>query len=449
MFLPIASYERRTPNAATRLVNVYPEQNPPDAKSPVLLSRAPGVAAYATVGAGPGRGLHVMGGSLYAVSGTSLYRVGNATALGTVPGTSRVQMADNGTTLVMVTTPDAYYYSGGSVAQVSDADFTARGASSVSFVDGYFTFTEPGTGRFFSSDLYSTAFDALKFATAEGSPDNLVAHIVDHRQIILFGAESTETWWNSGADNFPFERMADGFMEIGCLGGVVKLDNSVYWVANDNTIRRLNGSTPVRVSTHGVEEKIRTYTSTPYAFAYALEGHLCAVFQWDEGTWVFDATSGSWHERETYRDSDSNPWRVCDTATLNGTVYVQDALTGAVGILSPDTFAEWGETIRAEWTYPSVFDANRRLFHSRLELLCESGVGVATGQGEVPAIVLSWSDDGGRTWTIAPARDIGRIGEFRHRVQWHRLGSSRDRCYRMLVTDPVALNIYGTTVDVE
>jgi hypothetical protein len=361
-----------------------------------------------------------------------------------VPGSGRVSMADNGTLLAIVAGGALYKYDG-TFAQVTDPDYP--GAGSVDFVDGYFTFTEPNSGRFFSSDLYSVDFDALKFATAEGAPDDLVTHIVDHRQLVLFGKRSTEIWWNSGADNFPFERVPQGFLEIGCLGGVAKIDNGIFWVANDNTVRRLEGITPVRVSTHAVEEAFRRYTSAPYAFTYTLEGHLVYIVQFDEATWAYDVTTGQWHERESLVDGLSKQWRVCDVATVAGTVYVQDAITGSVGILDPDVFAEWGGTMRAEWTYPAVYKGNQRVFHKRLEIVCETGVGLKAGQGEIPAIVLSWSDDGGRTWTTAPGRNIGAIGDYRHRVEWHRLGSSRDRVYRCLVSDPVRLNVIGTELD--
>lgn len=433
--LPLTSARRDEPANTGRLVNMMPEESE---RGPRLV-RAPGVRAWRSFGNGPGRGLHVMGGGLYVVSGQSLYNSAGA-VLGTLPGSEPVSMADNGSTLAIAANGEGYAYTG-TLAAFSDTDFP--GASEFDFLDGYFTFIEPGTGRFWVTDLYSTAVDPLKFATAEGAPDPVVNHIVDHREAILFGTQSVERWWNSGADNFPLERSPNGFMELGCLGGVAKLDNSVYWVANDITVRRLQGAVPVRVSTHAVEQAMRGYTGTPRAFTYTLDGHLCYVVTWNEGTWVHDITTGAWYERSSYLDE---RWRVCAAVSLNGQVYVQDRDTGAVGILDPNVYTEWGATVIGLWQYPSVHQEGRRLFHGRLELRAEPGVGLIGG--DAPQVMLAYSDDGGKTFDSLPARDIGSIGQYRDRCVWYRLGSARERVYRMAISDPVQINVLETTLQV-
>jgi len=47
-------------------------------------------------------------------------------------------------------------------------------------------------------DSTGTTIDPLYFAAAEGSPDNLVTLIVDHREIWLFGTNSVEVWYDAG-----------------------------------------------------------------------------------------------------------------------------------------------------------------------------------------------------------------------------------------------------------
>ena len=441
--LPISTTERRVPNAVSRLVNMQAEQNAPDAKMPYRVYRAPGVRAWKTCGTGPGRGLYVFAGSLWAVSGNDLYRVGEASA-GTIPGSGPVHMADDGVRLVIVTNPDAYVYTAGAVAQISDADF--EGASDVAFVDGYFVFSSTSSGRWFCSNLYSTEFDPLKFAYCEVNPDfNSGQIIADHRQVIIPGTASIQLWWNSGAGNFPFDVVPDGVIELGCRGGMVKIDNSVIWAADDGTVRRLTGRTPLRVSNHGVEEAIARYTGIPRAFAYTLEGHMVYCVSWNEATWCFDVTTGTWFQRESF---DGQPWRVCDVATLNGVVYAQDRTTGAVGILDPECYAEWGDRIVAEWTYPAICDGRRMIRHARLEVLAEAGVGLANGQGSAPQVMLHWSDDGAKEFKAFSARSLGAIGAYKDRVIWHRLGASRDRVYRCSVSDPVPVNVFDTVLDV-
>ena len=173
--LPIASYELRSRWASPqRLVNCYIEQLPAGAKSPVLLGRAPGIDTWTTVGVGQIRAMHVAQslGLLFVVSGSKLYSIDKnkaATLLGDV-GTGDIDIDSNETTVVVVSAPNAYYYDSttSTFGQITDPDFTARGAGDVEFLDNYLLFREPNSGRFFSSDLAdATSFDALNFATAE------------------------------------------------------------------------------------------------------------------------------------------------------------------------------------------------------------------------------------------------------------------------------------------
>ena len=449
--LPTHSYTLASlPASSGKLVNVYPEARPQDAKGQVRLKRVPGIAAWSTLAA-TGRGIHVMAGVLYAVAGTTLYSVasnGATTNLGTISGTAPVWMADNGTQLVIGTDGGDWYVYDGSLAAIADADFTSRGARACGFIDNYIAFVEPSSGRWFISDLADAeAYDALDFATAEGSPDNLVSLAVDHREVILFGEKTTERWYNAGATGFPLERSPGGFIEIGCAAnkGVCKLDNSVFWLANDFTVRRLDGNTPVRVSTHAVEESLRAMTQAQVAaceaFSYTFNGHLCAVFSFATVCWVFDVTTGEWFERQTYGE---DGWLISGIADAYGYIVAQDSATGSVGRFSSTTYTEFGEIQRPAWTYQPVYSDAKRVFHQSLEIVCD------TGDGDGATLTLELSNDGGRTWlslATALTRSLGEAGQYRTRVKFHRLGMARDRVYRASISDATPLTIVDTQLE--
>jgi hypothetical protein len=449
MQLPFSSYQRHVPNVVQRLVNVFAEQNPITAKGPFSLLRSPGIRPHKDVGIGPGRGLHVYKNKLYAVSGSSLYRVGSSSVetIGTIPGFAPVSMAENGIDLCVVTNPDGYFSDGLTVAKITDSNFTSHGATMVDAIDGYFVYVEPNSGRWFCSNLLSRVFNASKFTQGNGAMFNkVVGLIVNLRQVTVLGPQDSETWWDSGAGNFPFEAMQGSFYEVGALGGLSRLDNTEFCYANDRTVRRLVGNVWQRISTHGTEEKFRTYTSIPSAFTFKSEGHEFYVLRFTEATWIYDATTQEWAERDTYP---AETWRVVDIAELNGLYYAQDAETGKVGIIDPAVFDEWGETLRVEWTYPNVYQGGRWIFHNRFELIIKSGVGLITGQGSLPGIVLQFSDDGGMTWTTAPSRHLGAIGQYTYRVFWTGLGRSKDRVYRCYVSDPVQVVVMDTQLETE
>lgn len=449
--LPIRSY-RDVPADATRLVNMQAEALPPDAKTPVTIVRVPGVRPFTAAGGGPGRGIAVHRGSLYAVSGAYAYRIaGVATQIpGVIPGTERVSFASNGIELVATTGGRGYAITD-EAREITDPDFTSRSAGVCGFVDQYIAFVERNSGRWFISDLAAgTVYDPLNFATAEGSPDDLVSLLVDHRQVILFGKDSVEAWWNSGVSGFPFERIAGTFVELGCIGqySPVKADNAPYWLASDRTFRRMSGSTPVRVSTHGVEKALQRYDYLEDAegFSYTLNGHICVGWNFPtEGTtWVLDVTTGEWHERESYPAS---CWNALGAISLNGTTYVQHRTTGAIGVLDDQTYTDFGDILRAEWTLGNVAQQGRRLFHHSLRLIMETGVGTATGG--TPSVLLQYSDDGGATWYTHQPRSIGAIGQRVLVVEWHALGSSRDRVYKCLVSAAVPVRVFGAELEAD
>lgn len=442
------------PASSSALLNCFVEKLPEDAKSPVLLSRTAGITTLGTVGTGPIHDMHGAFALLYVVSGTKLYSVNanyTATELGDVGSISAdgIDMEHNDEVVVVVNHPNAYVWNTttATFAQITDPDFLA--ATDVEFIDNYLLFVEANSGRFFGADLGSaTSFDALNFATAEGAPDDLVGMKVDHRQVVLFGEKSVEIWDNTGAPGFPFERAINGFVEIGCFNGrsVAKLDNSIFWLANDYTVRRLDGTTPVRVSTHAVEQSlVNTTIGSCRAYTYAQGGHFFYVLTLPEITWVYDATTQLWHNRQTYGEDN---WVAQSHAQAFGLEIVGHSKTAQIGKLDPLVYTEWGDTQLMRWTYQPIYAENRLAIHDRLEVVCETGVGLTSGQGSDPVMMMEYSDDGGFTWDFLPNQDMGELGKYRKCVEWRANGSAEQRVYRGSVSDPVKVNITDTVADV-
>jgi len=302
------SYVARSINAAdNRMVNLFPEAVPEGSggKEAGFLLRCPGLRLVATVGDGPIRGLWVTNGIAYVVSGSEFYSLDTdwvATLIGTVSGTGPVSMADNGTQIFIACNPASYIYNVSTLAfaQITDVDFP--GAGSVGYLDGYFVFNEPDSQKFWVTSLLDgTAIDPLDFASAEGYPDDVVALIVDHREIFLFGNTSVEVWYDAGTPDFPLARIQGAFMEVGCEAAysVAKLDNSVFWLGSDargrGIVYRANGYTPARISTNAVEYAIQSYGNITDAigYTYQQDGHpfYVLVFPSAEATWVYDVST--------------------------------------------------------------------------------------------------------------------------------------------------------------
>ncbi len=462
-----SAYVARSVNAAdNRMINLFPEIIPEGGKEPAFLNRAPGLSLLATVGSGPIRGMWSFSNdasSAYVVSGTSLYKITTSyasTLLGTVVGTGPVSMADNGTQLFIAANGPSYIYNTSTnvFAQITDTDFP--GAVTVSFLDGYFVFNEPDSQKIWVTALLDgTSVDPLDFASAEGSPDGVVGIIADHREVWVFGTNSVEVWYNSGNADFPLSRIQGAFNEIGCAApySIAKLDNGLFWLGSDargqGIVYRANGYTGQRVSTHAVEWQIQQYGSLSDAigYTYQQDGHsfYVLIFPQANATWVYDVATQAWHERAGFVNGEFTRHRSNCQMFFNNTVTVGDYENGNIYAFDLDDYSDNGSIqkwLRSWRALPTGQNNLKRTAHHSLQLDLETGVGLNTGQGDDPQVMLRWSDDGGHTWSNEHWVSIGRIGEFYRRAIWRRLGMTlklRDRVYEVSGTDPVKIAIVG------
>lgn len=460
-----SAYVARSVNAAdNRMVNLYPEIVPEGGKEAAFLQRAPGLRLLTTVGTGPIRGLNSFNGNLYVVSGDSLYKVDATyavTLLGVVSGSSApVSMANNGTQLFVACNGPSFVYNSSTLAfgAITDPDFP--GALTVSYLDGYFVFIEPSSQRVWVTALNDpTSIDPLDFASAEGDPDGLISSIVDHSQVWLFGTSSVEVWYNSGNADFPLQRIEGAFNEIGCAAtfSVAKLDNSLYWLGQDargqGIIYRANGYTGQRISTHAVEWQIQQYAdmSDAVAYTYQQDGHSFYVLNFPSAnaTWVYDVSTQAWHERAGWINGQFVRHRGNCQTFFNQTITVGDYQNGNIYAFDMEVYADYDRVqkwLRTWRALPTGQNNLKRTVQHTLQLDCETGVGLVSGQGSDPQVMLRWSDDAGHTWSNEHWSGMGAIGQYGRRVFWRRLGMTtklRDRVYEASGTDPVKVTIVG------
>lgn len=436
--------------SSQRMVNGYLEPAPPKAKTFAAVVPCFGIQDLSTIGTGPFRGGLVVNDQIYVVSGVMLYAVdefGVGTELGSIPGVGLVSMAADEVNVMVVADRAGYFYNGTSVQAISDPDFP--GAEWVENFDGYFVVGEPNSGQFaISANRDPSTWDGLDFASAEKYPDNLVRGIAQLGELILFGKESGEVWVDSGEADFPLTKSAAGIWEVGLMSrlGPAKADNTVFFPGHDGIVYRLNGYTPQRVSNTAIEQAIQKATDKDFrGLSWAENGHtMYGLFSSDFG-FVYDCSTQLWWERLSFR---SLSWRAAFVIRAHKQLYVGDLTSNRFGLLTPDTFTEFGDVLRVSSTAPPISQDNMRLTHNRVELVFEQGVGTPTGQGADPQVMLRHSDDGGRTWSSERWRGLGKMGEFRRRAVWNRNGQARDRVYEYAISDPVRRTLVLATADV-
>jgi hypothetical protein len=413
---------------------------------------------FGTLGTAPNRGAQVMAGVPYFVNGTSLFSMdssGTPTTIGTIAGTGRVSMANNGTKLcIVVPGGNGYVYNGSTLVQITDPDYIT--ADTVVFKDGYYIFTASDGSVFFSSALNDpTSFDALDFASAELSPDDIIAAHVNHNELFILGEKTIEVFQNVGGPGFPFQRIPGGNIQKGCYAkfSPVEFDNTFLFVGgglNERAAiwRVVSSQLAQKLSTDAIDNAIQKFTedeiANAFSYTFAIGGQFIAAFTFESDTiasvtFCYNATSQKWFQLQS--GSAPGKWRVNSVVSAHDKILCGDEEDGRIGYLD-EVYSEYGSAIyRERTTQPFIINGDSQ-YWPEVELTMESGTGITTGQGDDPQIRMSYSDNGGRTFSAEQSRSFGKIGEYKKRPIWRRNGRvPNNRVLRFTTTDPVKANI--------
>jgi len=341
-----------------------------------------------------------------------------------------------------------------SVLPSSDGAFT--GASIVDIVDNYFVYNRPSTQQWAASNLLSPITYGLSYASKFTGPDNLVSLVCDHGQVYLLGEQTSEVWADQGTFPFAFQRIPGSSSQHGlaAANSIARLGNSFAYVAKNNRgqaeIVIMNGYFPQRISTHAVENTlVNESISDAIAYTYQLEGHECYVVTFPslDITWVYDITTQLWH-KWLWTDSQNNYHRHRSncSAFFQNVVLVGDWQNGQIYQLDPNNYTDNSNSIRRLRRCPHLTTDLQRQYFDELQIQFQPGVGLegitdpplnAETIGANPQAMLRWSSDGGSTWSNEHWSGIGKVGRYKNRIIWRRLGWARDRIYEVVVTDPI------------
>lgn len=413
------------------------------------------------------RGGQLMDGVPYFVNGDSLISVasdGTITNHGTVLGSGRTSMANNGQYLVILV-PGRYAYAydriTGTLSSINDSDF--RLSDTVVFKDGYFTFSASDGTVFFVSALNDPfTYDALDFGSAEINPDSIVALHVNHNELFICGSETIEIHQNIGGSGFPFQRIPGANIQKGVHAkfSLVEFDNTFCFIGGGynerSAVWKITGSSSAqKISTDAIDKEIQKFTkeeiNDAFAMTYAHHGQFLAIFTIESTripsrTFVYNASASALTESRIWFEFQDgvtdNRFRVQSIVQAYGKLLVGDSTNGVIGELDYDTLDYYGDEIYRR-SVISPFNADGLpIFAGEFEATFEAGVGLTSGNGSVPIVRMNKTDDGGRTFSPEIGRSIGKIGEYGQRSIWRRQGRFPvSRSIGLTITDKVRANL--------
>lgn len=446
-----SSYTERSINwDDQRTLNLYPvAAGNSYAKSPAALVGTPGLLAFITLPVSPIRALYKVDGveRSFAVAGNKLYEIFSDftyTERGTLlTSVGAVDVADNGAQLCIVDGANGYILT--FATDVFGSITTNwRGSNTVAYLHGYFMWAEPDTNVYYWSAINDGyTIDPLDFASAEGSPDNIVAIQTIHEQFAMLGTSSIEFIYDAGTSPNPFARVQGVFVEYGCAApqSVVKSANTMFWLGSDKEgtglVFMANGYQPQKISTQAVELAIQSYSdiSDAVGYTYQEDGHYFYVLNFPQAntTWVYDINVEQWHERAYFFDGEYSRHLANSHIFAFNKHLVGDYQSGIIYEQSLAFNDDNGVPKRWLRRCPHIADTLQYIYYKSLQIDMQMGIGLNDGgiQDTDPQLMLRWSDDGGYTWSNEHTVSAGKIGQYKARAIWRRLGRSRDRIFEV------------------
>lgn len=459
--LGFSSNPGRAPAAGSaRLLNCYAENAGKEQKAEWQIWAAPGLSEFARLTGGETiRAQIVVDDTLYVVSGRRIYAVdinGVETDLGGIATVGPVYMARNrkATPQIGIVSAGVYMVIEGGVLTTVSHPISAP--TSIEFVDGFFVFSHADGRISHTESDDATTIDALAFGAVESSPDSCIRVIERQGEIIALGTKSSEFFGNEGSAPFAFGRKVA--VNVGCAaaGSAAKVDQTVMFIADDNTVRILNGYTAQRVSTHAVERAILAEPDRAdiVAVTWRYKGHTMYCISGSTFSYCYDLATQLWHDRKSYG---LERWRISSVTEFNGDLIAGDYAANKLYRMSDDYGDEADAPLVVEITTPPVHAWPARVKFAALFLDMIPGVGkiytpaqpkylmwgasvLSWGASSLtwgdavpeigniedydPVVMMRWSDDGGITWSAEHQRPIGKLAENQRRIVFRRLGAS-------------------------
>lgn len=458
------SYQSQAVNADSEATwNLYPEKmESQGSQRRLVLYPCPGFQMFGRAPEVGGRAMFSISenGRCFCVVGTAFREInadGTTTLWGAVASDSNKATLSYGGTasgqMLIVSGGNTYVFKLNT--NVFSGPYLTGLSTMGAYSDGYGLVFNANTGKVMVSALNDfTTWDPLAFFQRSLRPDPWQAMVIGPDfKIWMIGTETSEIWGDVGAVPVPFQPLIGAVIPYGTFApwSVIVVDDRISWIshtaAGQGIFVSAQGYYPNRISNHAVELALSNYArsynvSNAEGLFYQDQGHTFTIWSFPSATatWVFDPLVNMWHQRGVWSTLTATfgLWAPRVHCHAFGRHLTMDSTTGIIASMDVTFGSEVdGSAIRRLRRAPGIVNEHHNMPYAQFELMIESGLGLQTGQGSVPKVMMRYSDDGGHTWSNERMADAGKAGQYRKRVQFKRCGCSRDRVFEVSMSDPI------------
>lgn len=468
---PLSSSPGANPQeSAGRLINCYAEPLGQDIGAikgmrppPAVWRKVPGLSLFGASTHTGFRGMVKVGNTLYAAwsgKATRFDSTGVETDLtGNLTGTEKVFWAINNKTTpdIVAVAPQTGAFTVSSSSVISFADPDIGAPNCVCFMDSFFIFSY-GDGTLQASGQNAVTIATTDKTTAQSKPGGLTRVVAFNGQLVALGPNFGEVYADTAnPTGFPFTRSY--VLQRGLLGPYALAGHedgfgtALIWVADDSSVVMHNGTpVPSKISPPDLDRLIANVAdpTTLEASVYISQGHpkweiTCPTF-----TWEFDLGSQKWNETSSYLQHRRRKIGGCD---VFGKWMTGDTEAGQLIYVDPNAYSDVGSPLVYQIESGPVENFPYRTKVGRADFNFVTGVGVATGSDPTdthPSVGISWSDDGGLTWSNELVRSLG-VQATQQTVSVFRTGMTgrQGRRWRLKVSANVYVGFLGGTQSIE
>lgn len=408
-----------------RFINMFPETRRVEQieNTKIFINKRPGLVPYKTISSGEGRGLCYFNNKFYVAVGNTVWEDG-ATPTNKITLTASTgpisMVVGNSTTIgdylfICDGTSGWYITTAGTATLITDADFPTPHVPVAVYVDGYILVAK-------GSDIFNCDVDqpdiwqTSSFISAEMFPDPIVAMARQNNQIVVFGGNSVEFFYDAANINgSPLSRNDSTVIQQGIAAPYAIYQNEKYCIfiaqsdSGGRAVWQVEGFQPKRVSDEFIDRILDHEATISTARGYGIRsmGHLFYLVNLPSSgrTLVYDVDEKLWHEW-SYNTGDLAhsvfPCNYIGDADT-GKVYMQHSSTGVVYTFSPQAYKDDNLMVAEIITNKSDFDNyNRKFFYNTLP--------VGDSYSTTNTLSVRWTDDDYKTWSAW--RDVDLSGEW-------------------------------------